>query len=186
MLFIGTGGFYRGRGGNVDSLAPACSALAGLPLRSNGTPALANSFPCFTTCRFRDQQTFRRWASSLPLSRPHGLCRWQILFAFPKWLKSQTAQVSGWSFSSSRVKWGAQSRPVGTVDWRALAANTMACVRLRDTRLGQYWGPTPTRFRGWFPSAAHSARTDPAPGQRRPASAAAGCNSTNRRAATPR
>ena len=28
MLFIGTGGFYRGRGGNVDSLALACSALA--------------------------------------------------------------------------------------------------------------------------------------------------------------
>lgn len=25
------------------------------------------------------------------------------------------------------------------------------CVRLWDTRLGQYWGATPTRFRGWFP-----------------------------------
>jgi len=32
--------------------------------------------------------SFRRWASSLPLSRPHGLCRWQILFAI-----SQMAQI---------------------------------------------------------------------------------------------
>ena len=73
---------------NVDSLAPARSALAGLHLRSNGAPALADGFPRITTCRSRDMQTFRQWASSLPLSRPHGLCRWQILFAI-----SQMAQI---------------------------------------------------------------------------------------------
>jgi len=72
----------------TDSLAPARSALAGLWLSPNGAPALANGFPCFTIRRFRDKQTFRQWASSLPLSRPHGLCRWQILFAI-----SQMAQI---------------------------------------------------------------------------------------------
>ena len=52
-----------------DSLAPARSALAGLWLRPDGAPALAKCFPS-RNCRFRDKQTIRRWAPSLPLSRP--------------------------------------------------------------------------------------------------------------------
>jgi hypothetical protein len=42
------------------------------------------------------QNSFRRRASSLPLSRPHGLCLWQILFGI-----SQTPQIP---IGSSRIK----------------------------------------------------------------------------------
>jgi len=51
----------RNRASGMDLLAPARPALAGLWLRPNGAPALANGFPCFTIRRFRDQQTFRRF-----------------------------------------------------------------------------------------------------------------------------
>jgi hypothetical protein len=76
----------------VDSLAPARSVLAGLHLRSN---------------------SFRRWASSLPLSRPHGLCRWQILFAI-----SQMAQIPN---GSSFTHFGCQAPVHGPVH-RSLGA----------------------------------------------------------------
>jgi hypothetical protein len=63
-------------------------------------PLLPMVFPRFTIRRFRDQQTFRRWAPSLPLSRPHGLCRWQILFAI-----SQMAQIPNGSSHLGRGEW---------------------------------------------------------------------------------
>jgi len=45
-------------------------------------------FPTIRTYRFRDKQTFRRWAPSLPFSRPGGLRLGPILFA-----TSQVAQI---------------------------------------------------------------------------------------------
>src|SRR5579862_410623 len=77
----------KNHGRVVDSLAPARSALAGLHLRSNGAPALAKCFPGLDG-RCRDMQTFRRWAPSLPFSRPYGLRLGRILFA-----TSQVAQI---------------------------------------------------------------------------------------------
>ena len=71
----------------VDSFAPARSALAGLWLRPMELPLLP-SVSHHQDCRFRDMQTFRRWAPSLPFSRPYGLRCSRILFA-----TSQVAQI---------------------------------------------------------------------------------------------
>ena len=99
-------GRWRGLGaGNrckwlMDSLLPSRSGRSGPPSRQTGTdgvPTLAKCIPIVSRCRCRDWQTFRRWAPSLPLSRPRGLRLRRILFA-----TSQVAQIPSGSSLPSR------------------------------------------------------------------------------------
>jgi hypothetical protein len=65
----------------MDSLAPPHPAPAFIGFLREESATLTHSHPCSFGLRpLLTANSFRRWASSLPLSRPHGLCLWQILF----------------------------------------------------------------------------------------------------------